>query len=345
MAKTFKPKPSMSLLRIGYFGSDYFSINCLTRILPLYLSSQQSISHLDVITRSPKLSGRGLNHLKDVPISQFAQSQGINVCRAETAEDFEQLLETKYDLCIAVSYGKLIPESFLKSLPYGGLNVHPSLLPKYAGAAPLQRALLDQAETTGVTVQTLHPTKFDHGDILANAEYKIRPEETFNSLSMQLSQMGGDLLRNVIETRAFDPASATHKVLHPDFKPSKAAKIKKDEHRIEWLWDEAFDIYRRFNTLGPLYTMKKSTKKGVETYRRVIFDDIDYQPANEMNAKYAGEYDVDPSDPSRIIIKTAYGTIAVKEAKVEGLGTMNAGRLATSAQKLFGNTEKRFIET
>ncbi|VEU24435.1 DEKNAAC105504 [Brettanomyces naardenensis] len=334
------------LLRIGYFGSDLFSINCLKRILPLHLDRPQAIAHIDVITRAPKPSGRGLNHLKEVPIAEFARQNGLPVLRADKKSDFAALQQHQYDLCIAVSYGKLIPSSFLQSLPFGGLNVHPSLLPSYSGPAPLQRALLDEISLTGVTVQTLHPTKFDEGAILANAEYRILEDETFSSLTERLSERGGNLLREILEQGAFDPKAPAYHVLRSDHPYSYAQKIHSNERQIDWSKYTSFNVVRRFNTLGPLYTFKTFHPRKARDeirLRRIVLEDVAECPDQLLSDLLPpGSYDTDDVGSS-LLVKTVNGTIKIRSVNIEGLGSVAGSKIVKSSKRMFGNADKQFI--
>ena len=111
--------------------------------------------------------------------------------RADTSQEITQLSEQYlFNLVIAVSYGRLIPSTFIQHCKYGGLNVHPSLLPKYSGSSPLQYALLNDDKFTGCTVQTLHPTKFDHGDIIIqSSEIPILDDDNSVSLFKNLARL------------------------------------------------------------------------------------------------------------------------------------------------------------
>lgn len=143
--------------------------------------SPHHVQSVDLITRRPKPAGRGRKTVKSVPILEVLEHlkeqhqsgkssidpDSIPTFTPESKQEFLDLqAHRNYNLVIAVSYGKLIPHQFLSLLPYGGLNVHPSLLPKYSGASPIQSTLLNRDAHAGVTVQTLHPTKFDRGNIL-----------------------------------------------------------------------------------------------------------------------------------------------------------------------------------
>lgn len=339
------------MLKLAFFGSDYFSINCLKQILPLFNASTSSsplISHLDVITRSPKLSGRGMKQLRDVPIASFATSSSLNLLRADKKADFTNLMNNNYDICIAVSYGKLIPSTFLSSLKYGGLNVHPSILPKYSGPAPLQRALLNNDDVTGVTVQTLHPTEFDKGDILLRESYTIKYDETLQSLTQELSTRGGLLLKHVLEKRIYDADSPNHLVLQPQLPYSYAKKVQSSERQI--LWDDfsAFDLYRRENTLGPLYTFKqfmpkKKSKTLSSSSKRVVLSNCSPTPAALTDAnKNLPNGTFRAAEDGQLAVKVKDGLVFYSEVKTEGFGAESGSKFFSSLKKKFGTSDNKF---
>lgn len=335
------------MLKVGFFGSDSFSIHCLKELFPLLQNSPRTLSKLDVITRRPKHSGRGMLHLKDVPLATFARSSSLSILRADSNDDFKLLQDQRYDLCIAVSYGKLIPATFLQSLPYGGINVHPSLLPKYSGPAPLQRALLSGDQYTGVTIQTLHPTEFDKGAILSRDKYEIRHDETFESLTKVLAEKGGKLLADILVKRSYDPKSPTYSVLKPVLPFSYAKKVKNSDRLINWQQMNTFDIIRRFNTLGSLYSYKPyhpRKNKHQTLLKRVVLEDITESKVQQLPELLpAGSYDVDSENQQFLLIKTLNGTIKVGATNVEGIGSITGAKMANPPKKMFGTKDRLLV--
>lgn len=267
---------SFNGLRVAFFGSDRFSISSLKALLDLQGRRPELLSSIDVITRQVKPQGRK-KLLIDLPVGEFATTNGVNVLRADTKSEILNLLETKkYDLSVAVSYGKLIPRGFIEAMTYGGLNVHPSLLPKYSGSSPIQYALMNDDAFTGVTVQTLHPTKFDHGDILAQSkEVPIKDDDNYASLEEKLGVIGGELLVDVLENGKFIAGKSNSVVFRNNYSYSSAFKIEPSMTRV--LWDQSSrQIKRRFDALGPLYTHISCNTKdpNVTITKRVLLNEI-----------------------------------------------------------------------
>ncbi|ANB14491.1 Fmt1p [Sugiyamaella lignohabitans] len=259
-----------SPLRIALFGTDNFTVHSLKALHRYQLANPHVIESLHVITRTPKPSGRGLKVVKEAPSAVYAFEQDIPVLRAETDSDIVALADHGYNLAIAVSYGKLIPAQFLSQLTYGGINVHPSLLPDLSGAAPLHRALLRGYDTTGVTVQTLHPTKFDRGKILLHSpEVHIAKNETLQSLESKLGELGSECLVTVVDEYRFaDPdlnvPTATK------YSPSYAPKIQPKEKNINFTKHSLSQILLKHRILGKLAVFQP-TADGV---KRIILDNI-----------------------------------------------------------------------
>lgn len=264
-------------LRIAFFGLDGFSVASLQHIYELQRSNPGVVHAIDVVSRSIKPTGRGMKQMKELPIGELAQQLGIPVRRADSAEDIIKLGEQgDYNMVVAVLYGKLIPGEFITRCQFGGLNVHPSLLPKYSGSLPIQYALLNDDLATGVTVQLLHPTKFDHGDIIVQSDpVAISAHDNFDLLAKKLADIGGRHLAQVLANQWYLP---THPRVKKTYEYSLARKITPEMSQVDWNKLDLRQVKRMYDALGPLYTYKYvnviKKKKPVEEWQRVILLDI-----------------------------------------------------------------------
>lgn len=163
-----------------------------------------------------------------------------------------ELPEGEWDLIIAVSFGHKITADVLDRMTHGGLNIHPSLLPKFRGPAPLHHALLNDDQATGVSLQTLHPTEFDRGDILKQSEPLPIEGETLSSLSSKTAMMGCTMLRELL--LAGYPANSPEP-LTTGYESSYAGKITKAEMQIRWSSWTVVKIERWSHVLGSLWSM------------------------------------------------------------------------------------------
>ncbi|KAI1340382.1 Formyltransferase [Xylariaceae sp. FL0016] len=152
-------------LRILFCGSDEFSSVALEALVTEKSTNPDLIESIDVVVRPGKRTGRGYKTIRHPPIRSLAERLGLPVNERDTFTGWTPPAGT--NLIIAVSFGLFVPPRLLFAAKYGGLNLHPSLLPCLRGPAPLPHTLLSSNRLTGVTLQTLHHERFDHGVILA----------------------------------------------------------------------------------------------------------------------------------------------------------------------------------
>ncbi|KAK8045096.1 formyl transferase [Apiospora rasikravindrae] len=154
------------------------------------------IESIDVVVRPGKRVGRGLKLIQHPPIRDVAEKLGLPIHERDTFTKWE--MPPSINLIIAVSFGKLVPNRLLQAAKYGGLNVHPSLLPNLRGPAPLHHALLRRMDVTGVSLQTLDPHEFDKGLVLAQSRdddlIKIPPRCTVPQLLELVTPVGARIL-------------------------------------------------------------------------------------------------------------------------------------------------------
>ena len=212
-------------LSVVFMGTPDFAVPSLAELL----SSGYNV--VRVYTQPPRPAGRGKKLTKS-PVHQFADIMGIPV---ETPESFRKpktidaLEALGADVACVVAYGQILPKRALAAPKYGCLNLHASLLPKWRGAAPVQRAIMAGDAQTGVQIQQMD-TGLDTGDILLSETVDIRKTDTAGSLFDRLSRIGAGLWPRVLgglERGALKPTPQ-------DGAPSYAHKIDKAEARIDW---------------------------------------------------------------------------------------------------------------
>ncbi|KAF2833393.1 Formyltransferase [Ophiobolus disseminans] len=194
-------------LRILFCGSDNFSSASLRALTEAQRNIPDLIESIDVVHRPAKRTGRGLKFFREVPIKQVATEElKLHTHVIDTFSGWAP--PDPIDLIVAVSFGLFVPPRILGLAKYGGINVHPSLLPDLRGAAPIQRALLKRRERTGITIQTLHPERFDHGTILAQTPEpmtQIPRDITWPILEHQLASSGAQMLVDVLLSQKYIP--------------------------------------------------------------------------------------------------------------------------------------------
>ncbi|KAI0108465.1 Formyltransferase [Daldinia grandis] len=186
-AKTSDP------LRILFCGSDEFSCASLEALHQEHVRNPTLIQSIDVVVRPGKLTGRGNKFMQHPPVRDLATRLGLPIHERDTFTGWDMPSHT--NLIIAVSFGLFVPLRLLRAAQYGGLNIHPSLLPDLRGPAPLQHALLAGRTHTGISLQTLDDKAFDHGKILARTPpLPIPPDADYAALLAHVTPLAAELL-------------------------------------------------------------------------------------------------------------------------------------------------------
>ncbi len=231
------------LKNIVFMGTPEFSVPILKSLY------QNGYPIKTVYTQAPQKSNRG-QKINKSPIHKISELLNLEVRTPITfknnKEEFEYLKKIDADLVIVVAYGQLIPESFLKLAKKGFINVHASLLPKWRGAAPIQRAIMNLDDKTGISIMKI-TKELDSGPI-CNL-YKIDLSKTDNSkmISEKLSNLASIKILDNID--AIDENRAVFKNQEENL-ATYAKKIKKDEAKIDWSL-QAEKIIAKINGLYP----------------------------------------------------------------------------------------------
>jgi methionyl-tRNA formyltransferase len=219
-------------LRIVFLGTPDFAVATLDA-----LARAHEIAL--VVAQPDKRAGRGLQ-LQSPAVARHARDLGLPLAQpAKIREALPQIQALKPDIGIVVAYGKILPADLLK-IPF--YNVHASLLPKYRGAAPIQRAIEHGESESGVTIMRVDE-ELDHGPILSMERTPIGADEHSPSLSNRLSKIGADLL---LRTLAGDMRETTQDHAGATLAP----KIEKAEGEIRWS-ESAASIYNKFRAFDP----------------------------------------------------------------------------------------------
>lgn len=177
-------------MKILFLGSPYFAVKILKRLL------QSSHNVVAVVTQSDKPSGRG-QKLMPTQVKQFATEKGIPVYSFDKlSQHLDEIEKIDYDIAVTASFGQILNEKFLSIAPC--INVHPSLLPKYRGATPIQSALLSGDKVTGVSIMEV-VRAVDAGDVIAQKQVKIEEDDDYTTLQDKLADVGGDMLVEVLD--------------------------------------------------------------------------------------------------------------------------------------------------
>jgi methionyl-tRNA formyltransferase len=176
---------------IVYFGTAEFAVPALQAIH----------SRVSLVVCQPDAPARRGQRLQALPVKLAAHELGLPVetpVKSRAPEFVERLRAENATLLVVAAYGQILSQAVLDSAKFGGINLHGSILPKYRGAAPIQRAILDREAETGVTLMQMDKG-MDTGDMIALARHPIGPDSTYGELSSELSQIAADMLSDWIE--------------------------------------------------------------------------------------------------------------------------------------------------
>lgn len=201
-----------------------------------------------VYTQPDRPAGRG-RKLTPSPVKQLAQSHGVPVFQPTTLKDPEEqerFRSRQADLMVVVAYGLILPKIVLDIPRLGCVNVHASLLPRWRGAAPIQRAIMAGDELTGITIMTVEP-RLDAGPMLHKKSCRIARLETAGELHDRLALLGAEALAEVLPEIE---AGTVRPEIQDEAQATYAAKLEKDEARLDWSM-AAKDLELRIRAFNP----------------------------------------------------------------------------------------------
>lgn len=290
-------------MKIVFMGTPDFSV-------PVLKALCQHHEVVAVYTRAPKESGRG-KKINKTPVHLFAEEKGIPVHTPKSlrSED-EQEIMRKYnaDLGIVAAYGLLLPEPVLDMFKFGCINVHASLLPRWRGAAPIQRAVEAGDKKSGITIMQM-ALALDAGDILSQRETEITETTTGGELHDKLSEIGAELLIDTLDKLdTITPQKQDESLV------TYAQKIDKSESLIDFnqKTETLLNRIRAFNPYPAMYFMHNGERFKV------------YAAEKSERTGTAGEI---LEGKTALIIATADGAIKITKIQREGKHPMTTEEL------------------
>ncbi|GAB1232464.1 methionyl-tRNA formyltransferase [Ferrigenium sp. UT5] len=232
-------------MKIVFAGTPQFAASALNALL------EKPYQILAVLTQPDRPSGRGMQ-LAASPVKQLALNHGLSVLQPDSlkAESIQQTLrELQADVMVVAAYGLILPQSVLQIPRFGCLNIHASLLPRWRGAAPIQRAILAGDNETGITIMQMD-AGLDTGDMLLQKTCPIAGSDTAQTLHDKLATLGAESL---IETLHLLAAGALHPQKQDESRTCYAAKLNKQEARMDWS-RSAVELERAVRAYNPFPT-------------------------------------------------------------------------------------------
>ncbi|MBQ1477035.1 MAG: methionyl-tRNA formyltransferase [Erysipelotrichaceae bacterium] len=177
--------------KIVFMGTPEFAATVLKELL------DHGYDIMAVVTQEDKKTGRK-QILTPPPVKQVALEHGIPVYQPHRIrKEFEEIVSLKPDLIVTAAYGQIVPKEVLEAPRLGCINTHASLLPKYRGAAPIQRAIMNGEEVTGMSIMYMNE-KMDEGDILYQKEMKIEEEDTNSTVFEKMAVLASEMLLEIL---------------------------------------------------------------------------------------------------------------------------------------------------
>lgn len=221
----------MKPLKLAFMGTPDFAVPSLQSLL---LAGHDLRA---VYSQPPRPAGRG-KKLRPSPVQRHAEEMGLEVRCPESLKDEAAQAAFKaldLDAAVVAAYGLILPKAVLETPRLGCLNIHASLLPRWRGAAPIQRAILEGDQRSGVTIMQMDEG-LDTGGILATAATAITEKDTGESLHDRLALMGGPL---IVETLAAVAEGGLKAKPQPKKGVTYAAKLSREEAKLDWSQDAA----------------------------------------------------------------------------------------------------------
>ena len=275
---------SLNKICIGFYGTSDFSLSFLEELF----SRDIKISY--IVTKPPIASGRG-KKVNISPVHKWGLKNKIDVLTPAHMKDgklLDYVKKKRIDFNVIVAYGNILTKEIINIPDYISINVHASLLPRWRGAAPIQRAILSDDKETGVCVMKLDE-KLDSGPIITSQKIVIEKDDNFENIYKKIVCFGKKILSDAI----FKIINNEVKYVYQDEKfATYAKKIKKNEAKINWE-KNAHEINQKIKAFSPkpgAWTIIRNTDTRLKILKANIIKEADYKKMNKLKI---GEVDED----------------------------------------------------
>ena len=300
-------------MRILFMGTPSLAAETLRAV-----HSKAGVEVVGVVTRPDKPKGRGMKLIPS-PVKEYALENGLPVYQPKTLKDgaFREELEAlDPELIVVAAYGNILPPYVLDYPKYGCVNAHGSLLPKYRGAAPIERAIMDGESVTGITAMFMDEG-LDTGDMIAAYPCPIEEDDDGGTLTEKLSKLAGQAMCDVIDAIE---AGTLVRTPQPAEGSTYAAKIGKEDQRIDFT-RPAREVFNRIRALNPApsaeTTLPDGTSLKLTDARPVESPSPDAAPGTVLEA--------DGKGAGKIVVACGEGAVAVYGLIPMGRKKMTAG--------------------
>ena len=310
-------------LRIVFFGTPAFAVPSLDALLG---AAPHTV--VGVVTQPDRPRGRG-QKLSDAPVKARALAAGLPILQPERMRDeafLHSLTSWNADLGVVAAYGKILTDAILAIPRLGMINVHGSLLPRYRGAAPVHRAIIDGEIATGITIMRVVKA-LDAGPMLATDHRPIGPEETSEEVERDLARIGARLLVAVVDQIA---RGNGREAIQDESLATYAHRLTKDDGVVDWAWP-AVRIHNLIRGLHPwphafsfLRGKRFILRRSAVSVPRLAEPGAPTADAGLRLAPRQEPGTIVEADGDRLTVATGGGDLRLLEIQAEGKRPMNA---------------------
>lgn len=308
--------------RILFMGTPDFATGALKALV----NAGENI--IGVITQPDKASGRGMK-MQFSDVKKYSLEAGLDIYQPTILknEAIKPLLEElNPDVIIVAAYGKILPDYVLNYPKYGCINIHGSILPKYRGAAPIQRAVINGDKTTGVTIMQMD-SGLDTGDIILYREVEIGENTTTGEMYDTLSEIGGEL---IVETMEKIRSGSLVKTKQNDALSTYASKITTEDEIVDWS-KSAISIHNTIRGLFP-FPVAKTTLNG-----KIIKLCSSRLCPEELECSNALCGEIVKASKGSVIVKCGEGLLYLDSMKPEGSKQLTASDMINGRKIALGD--------
>ncbi|MCS7180029.1 MAG: methionyl-tRNA formyltransferase [bacterium] len=296
-------------MKIIFFGSDIFGLPCLEVLKRKY-------NLVAIVTIPDKPKGRGLK-MSPTPVKEWGFVNNIEVLTPVNFDNefINKIKKISPHFIVVISYGKILPISIIEIPKIACINLHPSLLPKYRGPAPIEWAIINGETKTGITTIKMNE-KVDEGEIILQKEIEILPSDNVITLKNKLSQLAPEVLIESIEILLKENRT------YPQIGiPSYAPKLKKEDGLINWEKDaeKIHNLIKGIMIWPTAYTYlnQNSTKKLVKIFKTEI---------GEKEKVLGKPGEIIKIEKDYIEVSCGRGSLKIKELQIEGKKRMSVSQ-------------------
>ncbi|KAJ2272958.1 Methionyl-tRNA formyltransferase [Coemansia sp. RSA 451] len=244
-------------LKVLFFGTDEFSSSALTALSKGIYAENPGVAHIEVVCPPPRYKVRTIKEktklIWKARVSSRATNLGIHVHNTPEGGSIQNWevpnvdlkagygANARFDIGVVASFGAFLPQRIIDSFPQKMINLHPSLLPKYRGPTPIQTAILNNDSHTGVTVQEVHPKRYDAGNILAQVPFELKLGMTRVDLMTQLGHLGGELAVRVLQNLEY---MRKNSIVQNEEEATLTRMFTSGDAKIRWEDMTAMDVMR-----------------------------------------------------------------------------------------------------